>query len=465
MANSFGGQVPVEQGDRTMDKTLMQAALPHSWGHLSYYGLRDTPFSAAVGPRPLWLGRTHREALAILTAAIRDGDGSMCLLTGNAGTGKTGLVNRLIRTLSEDSLVIGRIRGPVFDVSELSKAVAEAFGIQGEPFSGTAFATHFGDLLGRAGSPGKKVLLILDEAHNLSDELLQKVFELSSIGTFRGYPLAILLVGESELGEELAKDHHTGSRQRITARCVLAPLSEEEVGEYIRSCLETAGCDEMIFDRDAVRQIASISRGAPGVINVVCERALLAGYRRQAPVIGRGIIDDCLGERESSSHAPATHDRDAPRARARRATPWFAVLATIMLGLAGYALYTGRFDQIRANAPRGALRDSPVERPRPEGAVGTTPPRAIGGNEDGSGRAEAPIASPDNVGPKPAADDDRRQRDRAMAPAASPPAGEDARPKQAPAREGRRLPALASEAEAHDPGAVIDWLLRESGKH
>ena len=463
-----------------MDKTSVQAVLPHPRGHLAYYGLRDTPFGATVGPRPLWLGRTHREALATLTAAIRDGDGGLFLLTGDVGTGKTGLVNRLIGTLSGDRLVIGRIPGPIFDVSELVQAVADAFGIQGKWPSGPAVATHVGELLGRAGSPGQKALLILDEAQNLSDELLLTVFELSSVGTSQGYPLAILLVGESELGDELAKDHHAGLRQRIITRCVLEPLSEEEVGEYIRSCLEIAGAEEMIFDRDAVRQIASISRGAPGVINVVCERALVAGYWRQARVIGRGIIDDCLAERgprdidgaddggardggiERRGADVSELPRDAPRRS--RATLWPPVLAAVMLGIAGYSLYAGWFDQIRANVSRGALRDSPVERPGPESTVATTPSLAIGGNEKRGGKAEAPIASPDNVGPRPAADGDRRQRDRAMAPAASPLAREDAMPQQAPAREEGRLPAIGGEAEAHDPGAVIDWLLKESGK-
>jgi len=487
-----------------MDETPMAVALPNP-RHLSYYGLHDTPFGATVGPRPLWLGRTHREVLATLTAAIRDGDGGMFLLTGDVGTGKTGLVNRLIEMLSGDSLAIGRIPGPIFDVSELAHAVADALGIQGELPSGTTFATHVGDLLGRAGAPGKKVLLILDEGQNLSDELLHNVFELSSIGRVHGYPLAVLLVGQSELGDELAKDRYAELRQRITTRCVLEPLSEEEVGEYIRSCLEIAGSKEVIFDRDAIQQIASISRGAPGVINVICERALLAGYRRHAPVIDPGIIDGCLAERRPPSHAPVRHDqrlvgarRDSAddggardgglerrgadvtglarhvgrlrRQHARRlrvpprpsrGTRWLPLLAAVVLGIGGgYALYAG----IRGNLPHETVPDSPVERPGLQGAVGTTPSLAIGGREEGGSKVEAPIASPDEVGPKLPADGDRRRRIGAMTPTPSLRAREDRRPTPAPARESGRLPAVVGTAEPHDPGAVIDWLLREAGQ-
>ena len=150
--------------------------------------------------------------------------------------------------------------------------------------------------------------------------------------------------------------------------------------------------------------------------------------------------------------------RHAPRAS--RATRWLPLAAAVMLGMAGYALYAG----VLGNVPRGELRDAPVERPVPERAVGDTPSLAIGANEAGDSKAEAPIAPPDNAGPKPAADGDRAPQSRAMAPAASPLAREDARPKQAPAHEGGRLPAIEGEAEAHDPGAVIDWLLKESGK-
>ena len=146
--------------------------------------------------------------------------------------------------------------------------------------------------LSRAAS---KVLLVIDEAQGLGDELLRKVFDLSTIGTFEEHPFAILLAGQRELSAALSKDQHAGLRQRITTTCVLEPLTADEVGEYIRSRLRTAGSEEAIFAPDAVRQIASVSRGAPGLINVVCERALLAGYQRQARPIGPEIIDACLG--------------------------------------------------------------------------------------------------------------------------------------------------------------------------
>jgi len=222
-------------------------------------------------------------------------------------------------------------------------------------------------------------------------------------------------------------------------------------------------------------------------------------------VIDPGIIDGCLAERRLPSHAPVRHDqrpvgalRDSGGAddggardgglerrgadvtelvphvgrlrrqharrrrilpRPSRATRWLPLLAAVVLGIGGYALYAG----IRGNVPHETVPDSPVERPGLQGAVGTTPSRAIGGNGKRGSKMAAPIASPEEVGPKLPADGDRRRRIGGMPPAASPLAREDRRPTPAPARESGRLPAVAGTAEPHDPGAVIDWLLKEAG--
>ena len=122
--------------------------------------------------------------------------------------------------LGRESVVIGRLPPFVFEVSELSQAVADAFGFGGKFPGAAAFATRFREFLADAQSRGAKVLLVIDEAQGLGDELLRKVFDLSTIGTFEEHPFAILLAGQKELSAALAKDQHAGLRQRITTRCV-----------------------------------------------------------------------------------------------------------------------------------------------------------------------------------------------------------------------------------------------------
>ena len=228
------------------------------------------------------------------------------------------MVNWLIERLGRESLVIGRLPPFVFEASELSQAVADAFGFGGKISSAAAFATRFRVFLADAHSRGAKVLLVIDEAQGLGDELLRKVFDLSTIGTFEEHPFAILLAGQKELRAALSKDQHAGLRQRITTTCVLDPLTADEVGEYIQSRLRAAVSEEAIFGPDAIRQIAAVSRGAPGLVDVVCERALLAGYRRQSRAIGPEIIDACLGglglydDGRASAGRPSVPGEQAP---------------------------------------------------------------------------------------------------------------------------------------------------------
>ena len=202
-----------------MRDAVTETALADPHGYLTYYKLRDAPFRTTTDPRRLWLGGAHRALLETLTAAIRQGDGVL-LLIGDAGTGKTSLVNWLIEMLGRESLVIGRLPPFVFEVSELSQAVADAFGFGGKFPGAAAFATRFREFLADAQSRGAKVLLVIDEAQGLGDELLRKVFDLSTIGTFEEHPFAILLAGQKELSAALSKDQHAGLRQRITTTCV-----------------------------------------------------------------------------------------------------------------------------------------------------------------------------------------------------------------------------------------------------
>ena len=457
-----------------MRDAATKTALADPHGYLTYYKLSDVPFRATADPRRLWLGAAQRALLETLTAGIRRGDGGL-LLTGDTGTGKTTVVNWLIETLGGESLLIGKLPPGVFEVSELAQAVADAFGFEWQFPGDSAFATRFRDFLADTRSRGTKVLLVIDEAQGLGDELLRKVLDLSTIGAFEEHPFAILLAGQKELSEALSTDQHAGLRQRITARCVLEPLTMAEVGEYIHSRLRMAGSEEAIFAPGAVRQIGSASRGAPGLINVICEHALLDGYRRQARAIGPEIIDACLAGLglgddgrwlAEGQVAPASSPPEAPmfprRWSARLGTTLTIVLLSLaILGAGGYALYVARFGRPFAHPPMAA----PATERRGQGDAVSSPPAVAG---------DATEASPakDDPGPMPPRAEGRKLPPRgasgervrsAPVEAPAPAAGERVRRRDTP-REQAGIPAPERETDANDPGAIIDWLMRKSGQ-
>jgi type II secretory pathway predicted ATPase ExeA len=461
--------------DPMMRDAVTETALADPRGYLTYYKLRDAPFRTTADPRRLWLGGAHRALLETLTAAIGQGDG-IHLLTGDAGTGKTTLVNGLVEMLGRESFVIGRLPPFVFEVSELSQAVADAFGFDGNVPGAAAFAMRFREFLADAQSRGAKVLLVIDEAQGLGDELLRKVFDLSTIGTFEEHPFAILLAGQQELSAALSKDQHAGLRQRITTRCLLEPLMADEVGEYIQSRLHAAGSEEAIFAPDAVRQIASVSRGAPGLINVVCERALQAGYRRQARPIGPEITDASLGglglgdDGRWSTEDQVSQSSKAPWAPVfarRRSARLGTTLKIILLGLAilgagGYALYVGRFGRPVGQLVQPSTGTPAVDRRGPDGQGDAVSAPATA-REATPDKGEPSVLAPPDRGPRlPPATGDRERVRSAPAKAQAPVAAGRTRPQDTTARERTRVPAPERQTDADDPGAIIDWLMRQS---
>jgi hypothetical protein len=390
--------------------------------------------------------------------------------------------------------------------------VADAYGIREKCHTRAAFVQSFQDLLDRAGSSHKKVLLIIDEAQSLSDEILREIQEMSAIRTTEGHPLVILLVGQTEFNATLSGERHAALRQRITAECTVAPLTEDEVGEYIRHCLEVAGCKDPIFTPDAIREIASISRGAPGVVNVICNRALWAGSR-QARTIGRGIIEGHLGPFGSPSLSAGREDRDLSRltridrrgdgtapkrsgrtleGRTKNTGVLSAILvAAVLLTTAGYFGYAGWLTSTRQNPTRETSHDITVEKGAPRSVVDSAPP-ATGVPGVARSETESRASSPTSGAAEPPADPAARENASPPgAPKATPPPRvTDAQPKNAPPRETaasaeirtvppprveernvtRQVPDTPApknapsdrKVESPDPGAIIDWLLSGS---
>jgi type II secretory pathway predicted ATPase ExeA len=448
-------------------------------GYLAYYGLRRPPFERPADPRSLWLGNKQREALATLSSAIRRGDGIIVVI-GDAGTGKTALLQWLIEMLGGDSLIVGRLPRSVFEVSELSQAVADAFGLDGHFPTAAAFAPRFREFLVSAQARGRSALLVIDDAQGLGDDLLRKVFDLSNIGAFEEQPFAILLAGQRELGVALSNEQHAGWRQRITARCTLDPLTPDEVAEYVQFRLQAAGSEEAIFAAESLRQIASISQGAPGVIDMVCERALASGWRRQSRIIGVEIIDDALGAVGPQKSEPTLPPVDLPRGRrqpsvrmrarrrARRTamTVGIILLGAVMLGAGTYAIYRGRVSHVQRDPVPPTASAPPAEGMPDRAAVASPPPVAVSNaQEAGSDKTAPPAPRLADDSPTLAPPGPRPTRMRsAPGDAGTGTASKNATPNEPLPRRRADVRAPERETGATDPGAIIDWLMRDSAR-
>jgi len=260
----------------------------------AHYNLRERPFEISTDTRFLWMGEKHKEALAMLKYGVLARKGFL-LLTGDVGTGKTTLVNALLESLNEYTLV-ANITDPLLEPLDFFNFIAASFGM-GERFDNKVdFLLRFAEFLRREDAAGKNVLLILDEAHRFSKDLLEQFRLLSNIELPERKLINMFLVGQNEFNRTLMSTDCRALRQRITLTYNIKPLSEEETLEYIRYRLKVAGTEEEIFHHKAVGEVYRFSQGYPRLINIICDHALLTGFVRQAKKITPTIIKECSQE-------------------------------------------------------------------------------------------------------------------------------------------------------------------------
>jgi len=243
-----------------------------------HFGLSELPFSIAPDPRYLYLSEHHREALAHLVYGINS-EGGFVLLTGEVGTGKTTVCRCLLEQLPEKTDV-AFIYNPKLTVDELLASVCDELGIaypEGNR-SIKVFIDRINAYLLENFSQGRKTVLILEEAQNLGADVLEEIRLLTNLETDRQKLLQIIMVGQPELREILARPELRQLAQRITARYHLAPLTEKEVSEYVNHRLEVAGAKNILFPEDVTRHLFRLSNGIPRLINLICDRALLGAY-------------------------------------------------------------------------------------------------------------------------------------------------------------------------------------------
>ncbi|MEX2204895.1 MAG: AAA family ATPase [Myxococcota bacterium] len=267
--------------------------------YTGFYGLREKPFSLAPDPRYLFLSASHREALAHLLYGIEEGEGFIEVI-GQVGTGKTTLCRTLLGRIGHDA-EIAYIFNPSPSEVELLSAINREFGLPTAVRTRTELLDSLNHFLLEKNAAGRRVLLVIDEAQNLDPSVLEQVRLLSNLETDRAKLLQIVLIGQPELEENLARTDLRQLRQRITVRWSLRPLSRPEVGEYLEHRLNVAGAaDPKLFTPGAVRAMTRISRGVPRLINAVADRALLAAYTEGSRKVEAKLV------RRAARELPAT---------------------------------------------------------------------------------------------------------------------------------------------------------------
>lgn len=305
--------------------------------YLPFYGLNAAPFAITPDPRFVFLSERHRDALAHLLYGIgQGGSGGFVQLTGEVGTGKTTLCRLLLEQLPENARV-ALILNPRLSPVELLEAIGEELHLDLDGARGSlkALVDRLNRFLLSAYAQGLRVVLIIDEAQNLSFEALEQVRLLTNLETATQKLLQIILLGQPELRDMLAREDLRQLAQRITARFHLTPLSESETEAYLRHRLAVAGCARFPFTRLAVRRIHHHAQGVPRLINVIADRALMAGYVQEELQIGECSVDRAA--------------REALVSPIRKVTPWL-----VALGILAIAALTGWWWQNGSVAPEAA---------------------------------------------------------------------------------------------------------------
>ncbi|SPJ13680.1 General secretion pathway protein A (fragment) [Syntrophobacter sp. SbD2] len=260
-----------------------------------YFGMKRSPFSIAPDPRFLYVSEQHREAMAHLLYGIRS-DGGFVLLTGEVGTGKTTIVRSLLQT-PHKNIVVAFIIHPALSVDELLAAICDEFAI------GYPRKTSIKDLVDRINAflldlnaRRKKAILIIDEAQNLGHNVLEQIRLLTNLETNERKLLQIILVGQPELRDKLARPELRQLAQRIVARCHLEALSKADLFLYVNHRLEVAGGKTELFSQEALNRLYVYSGGIPRLINILCDRALLGAFVLQKEFVDSVTLAKAAGE-------------------------------------------------------------------------------------------------------------------------------------------------------------------------
>jgi general secretion pathway protein A len=263
--------------------------------YASFFGLNEKPFAITPDPRYLYLSRRHAEALAHLLYGITE-SGGFIQLTGEVGTGKTTVVRSLLEQLPENTEV-ALVLNPRLSPEEFLLTICDDLHIEvPERASPKSIVDALNRRLLQAHAAGRRVVLIVDEAQNLSTDVLEQIRLLTNLETAKQKLLQIILIGQPELREVLARSDLRQLAQRITGRYHLEPLEADELHAYVRHRLEVAGGRAAIFTPGAVKALHRSSSGIPRLVNVIADRALLGAWSQEEQTVSAKMVRKAASE-------------------------------------------------------------------------------------------------------------------------------------------------------------------------
>ncbi len=361
----------------------------------AYFGFREKPFKLVPNPEYLFLSRSHEEALAHLNYAISQGDGFV-EITGEVGTGKTTLCRAFLESL-DDRTVAAYIFNPKLGPKQLMRSISDEFGVQYKSDDTKDLIDKLNHFLLQKKRERKKVIIVIDEAQNLSKTVLEQLRLLSNLETNREKLLQIILVGQPELAAMLDSHDLRQIGQRISLRYQISPLSLKETQEYIQYRLNIASQKRLpLFDPAAIRQIYAYSKGIPRVINIACDRALIAAFGTHQRKVTRRIANAALSEMTHRGRASGISLMDG-----RRALVLFvlicAVTAAFLYRKPLSDAFQTRFLNPPATRPSGSITDDSAV------VAASSPPHRSGIGAEAGGDADAPPGQALSVRPDEAA--------------------------------------------------------------
>lgn len=275
----------------------------------SFFGLKEKPFTLLPDPDFLFMSSKHALALSILEYSLA-GQAGFCAITGDIGSGKTTLIRTLLRRIGRD-MTVGLISNTHSGLTDITAWALAAFGRTSNVQSDATIYQELMHFLIDEYGAGRRCVLIVDEAQNLTIDALEELRLLSNINSDKDLLLQVILVGQPELLAKLKKPELQQFAQRVSLSYHLAPLTYLETRRYIRHRLEIAGSKRPIFSDTAIGAVQYFSGGVPRVINSVCDMALVYGLGEDRQDIELDLVQRVIADRQISGVAPFAHD-DAP---------------------------------------------------------------------------------------------------------------------------------------------------------